>query len=354
MNIFFTILLTLLAGSSWVLADGDLERVHRETHPAPVNGVAVHVARGFIEVVNGETDDVEIVVVRRIQRSMLDRPGVFERISRDLLPGGFDANRTFARVEPRIRTKGDTLRLDVADSRLAVLDWDATLQMSIEVKITLPRGVPLVVRGVSAGVKLPGDHVGALDVESDGGSFTATKVDGDVRVRLRSGSITINEVRGRSELHSDTGLVLAGHLRGPAELSTLNGSVEVLQAYDELKVRGSDALVLIGVSAPAPKAMDLRIASGELRLNVDRDLGLSLDANASWLGRVKLRGLEPEIRKGGIERSTLRADLAGGGPVARLRTGGANIVFVGRAPAMPVAAGGEPNNGSQAADNLEG
>jgi hypothetical protein len=315
---------------------GALERTYRDAYPAPKGTLVLEVQRGLVEVVNAEAGgEVVFEITQRLQRSSRASGGVVQRLTRDLLPGGFDPERTFAQLKPEYRATGDELRLRLADSRLAVFDWDASLQMAIEVKVTVPRGVAIRMRGVAAGVTFPQDHVGDLDVESDSGAFSARRVEGDVRVRVRAASIKIGDVSGRSELHSDMGLVLAGHLRGPAKVSTFNGSVEVMQAYDALKIRGSDALVQIGVSEPAPKSLDVKIATGEIMLNVDRGMGLSLDAATTWIGRVKMRGLEPENLRGGINASSLRADLAGGGPVARLRTSGGNISLVGRAPAEP-------------------
>ncbi len=308
-----------------------LERSYRQSHPAPDRAVVVDVARGSIEVVNGEPGgEVVFEVVQRVQRSV---GGVIERLAADMVPAAFDPARVFPRLAPRYRVGSDEVRLTVADSRGVVFDWDPSLQMAIEVRVTVPRGVALRVRNVGANVALEHDYEGDLDVVSEAGSFVARTVRGDLSVRTFAGSITVTEVTGRSRLRSETGLVLAGRLHGPADLSTSTGQVEVQHALASLKVRGDDALILVGLSAPAPTSLDLHTSVGEIMLQVDRDLPFTLDAATSRIGRVKMRGLEPVIAKGAVNASLLRADFNGGGLTARVRTSGGNIALVGRAPA---------------------
>ena len=300
------------------------ERTFSESHPVPGGVVALDVARGALEVVNGPADGrLEVVVVLRIQRN--GEAGA----------GADEAGRSCSepRFAPRVKTDERSTSVTVADSRQVVFDWDPSLQMAIDVRLSVPEGKSLEVRNVEAGVTLPEHFRGDVDLRSHSGSFFAGTVDGDLTARTQTGSITVKEVTGRSVLRSDTGLVLAGRLRGPAELRSSTGGVEVQHAFDKLKIRGDTADIFLGLSAPLPTLIDLATSTGEIALGVDDNVAFTADASTRFLGRVRMRGLEPQVRRGGPGNSSMLADFGGGGgPVAKLRTSGGAVSLVGRAP----------------------
>ena len=59
---------------------------------------------------------------------------------------------------------------------------------------------------------------------------------------------------------------------------------------------------------------------------------MSLDASTGFVGKVKVRGLKPAVKKGELNASSMLADLNGGGQMARVRTIGGSIALVGRSP----------------------
>ena len=310
-----------------------MDRDYRQSYPAPAEAVVLEVARGTIEIVNGPAGSaVELGVHQRLQRVKPGSGGLIERITPDLVPKDFDYNKVFARMAPRYKADAKQVRLEVADSQEVVFDWDPSLQMVIEVKVSVPPGTALKINNQAAGVTLADGFSGNVEIRSEGGSVFAQSVRGDFIARTGTGSITVSEVTGRSELRSDSGLLLAGKLHGAADLRTSTGSVEVQHAYDDLKIRGDQAEIVLGLSAPLPKSMDLRTSAGAITVNVDENLPLSIDASTGLLGKVKVRGLEPVVKKGEVNASSLLADLNGGGPVARVRTSGGSIAVVGRAP----------------------
>jgi hypothetical protein len=330
----FLTLLTFLCCLVEAQADEEFERRYQTSHPAPSGAVVLEVARGTIEVSNGPAgSEVVVDVTQSLQCPDAAAGGVLRRLGAGfVMPSDFSPERVFARVAPRYREGAKEVRVKVADTRSVVFDWDASLQMMIHVRVVVPRGVNLRVRSVASGVTLADDYEGDVEVVNEQGSFFARRVLGDLKVRTDTGSVTVVEVTGRSDLRSESGLVFAGRLMGPADLRTSTGSVEVQQAVDTLKIRGDHATVFVGLSEPAPTSMDLRVSMGEIVLQMDRDLGLRLDADTGLLGRVRMRGLEPEIYCGAVDASSLRAVFNGGGPEARLRTKGGSIALVGREP----------------------
>ena len=315
-------------------ADGEFERSYQASYPAPSGAVVLEVARGTIEVSNGPAGgEVVFEVTQSLQRPDAAAGGVLRRLGAGFVePSGFSPERVFARVAPRYRIGAKEVRIQVADTRVVVFDWDASLQMMINLRVVVPRWVDLLVRSISSSVTLADDYEGNVDVVNEQGSFFARQVKGDLRARTNTGSVTVAEVTGSSQLRSESGLVFAGRLGGPADLRTSTGSVEVQHATDTLKIRGDHATVFVGLSEPAPASMDLKVSMGEIVLQMDKDLGLRLDAHTGLLGRVRMRGLEPKICSGAADESSLKAVFNGGGPEARLRTSGGSIALVGREP----------------------
>lgn len=308
-----------------------LERAYRRSFPVPSQTVMVEAARGMIEVVTGlPGSEVVFEVNEQVQRAAKPDEDATVGTASTLPQAGYA--RIFARMEPRFEVGAKLVRLSVADSQAVVFDWDPTLRMVILIKVTVPPGVSLAVQNVSAGVSVPATFKGNLKVGSDSGSVYAQCIEGDFLARTDSGSVTVAEVTGRAELRSDSGLVLAGILSGPAFLRTSNGSIEVQQPRGDLKVRGDHADIILGLSAPLPASTDIRTSAGVVTLNIDANLPVTIDAATKLLGTVRVRGLAPAVREGGPGRSVLVADFNGGGPLVKVRTFGAAVAIIGRAP----------------------
>ena len=312
----------------------DLERRFEQTFADAPGTVALRVTRGVVEVVNVPAGGpVRFVVDLRVQDPKAKgTQGLLKRLTPDLLaPLKRDADAAFASMAPRFDAKAKRLEMTLRDARPVVFDSDPTLQMVIVVKVEVPVGTNLEVRTVAAGVTA-GDYRGSLDLRGEGGSFFVGSVRGDVLARTTSGSITVGEVEGAADLRTATGSILTGKLRGPAKLCSANGGIEVQQAYDTLKIEGDDAEIILGISDPLPKEVDVRTSAGTITLNIDRNLPLTIDAATRLLGKVRTRGLDPVVRRGSFNQSSLLADFNGGGEPVKLRTSWGSILLVGREP----------------------
>lgn len=312
----------------------DLERRFERNFAEVPDRVVLKVARGVIEVVNvPATGELKFIVDLRVQdKTSDDKRGVLSRLTPDLLaPLKRDVDAAFKSLAPRYQADGKRVEMSVRDSRPIVFDSDPTLQMVITVRVEVPEGKKLEVRSVAAGV-VAGDYCGSLDFRGEGGSFFVNSVKGDIFARTTSGSITVGQVSGRTDLSTGSGSILTGKLVGPAKVVTSNGAIEIQQACDTLSVKGDDAEIVLGLSMPLPKSIALATSAGSITLQVDRNLPLTVDAATRLLGKVRTRGLEPVVRRGSFNQSSLLADFNGGGEAVRLRTSWGNIVLVGREP----------------------
>jgi hypothetical protein len=328
---------TFLVGVGLMIPAGvaqDLERRFERSFEAPPETVVLNVVRGMVEVTSAPAEsDLRFEVTLRVQRKDTGGGGkLTDWLTPDLLaPLKRDLDGAFVSLTPRFKADAKRVELMVRDSREIVFDSDPTLQMIIDVKVAVPAGRRLEVRTVAAGVMIE-NYAGSVDIRGETGSYFVKSVSGDFSARTHSGSITVAEVGGRASLRTASGNILAGRLRGAAKLVTANGGIEVQQAYDELKIRGADAEIILGLAEPLPKSIDLETSAGSITLNVDRHLPLTVDAATRLLGKVRTRGLQPVVRRGAINESSLLADFNGGGEAVRLRTSWGNIVLVGREP----------------------
>lgn len=312
----------------------DLERQFAQSFPSAHETVAVRAPRGVIEVVSVPAGrEFKCLVDLRVQNSnAAEKRSLVERLTPDLLaPLKRDIDAAFAGLAPRFKDQPKRLEITVRDSRPVVFDSDLSLQMIITIKLEVPAGTNLEVRTVNAGVVVD-DFSGSLDLRGEGGSYFVKSVTGDFSATTTSGSITVGDVGGRSKLRTASGNILTGKLRGAATLFSSNGDVEVQQALDTLKIGGDDAAIIVGVSQPLPKSMELETSAGTITLNVDRNLPLTVDAATRLLGKVRTRDLKPEIRRGSFNSSSMLADFNGGGEAVHVRTSGGNIFVVGREP----------------------
>lgn len=309
-------------------------RVYEKVFPAPSEAVALEMERGLLEVVNRPAgSEVKISVRFALQdgekrrSASPDEAEIRERLERLERV----ANRAFDNLEPRFKADARRVGLVLRDSRWVVYDRDPALQVVISVRVEMPAGISLRMRTVSAGVSVA-DFEGSVDLEGDSGSYFFKRVRGDVRAKTRGGGITLSEVLGRADLKTVNGNIFVGLLGGPSRLETSNGSVEVQTFRDRLEVEGKDSSILVGLSSPLAPGLDVRTSAGFVTLNIDRTLPFTIDVSTLLLGKVRSRGLEPAVRRGGFNESALVADFNGGGERVVVRTAGATVELIGREP----------------------
>lgn len=325
------LLLVLSAAVSGAVLRADQERRFERSFSEPGEVVVLNVPRGMIEVSEVAADgELTFEVVLRSPDAG-KREGL-ARLAPDLLaPFKRDTEEALRGLEPRYKAGAKRVEMTVRDGRPIVIDSDPSLQATINVRVRVPAGRRLEVRTVTAGVSIE-DYTGTVDLRGETGSYFLRSVRGDIEARTTSGSITVAEVHGRADLRTASGNLFAGHLRGPARLATSNGAVEVLQAHDAISIRGDDCDIVLGLAQPVPRDIDLVTSAGTITLNIDQNLPLTVDATTRLLGKVRTRGLDPLVRRGAFNASSLLADFNGGGETVRLRTKWGNIVLVGREP----------------------
>jgi hypothetical protein len=187
-------------------------------------------------------------------------------------------------------------------------------------------------------VEVPSGY--SVDLETSGGSIDVAALDGDVDCRTSGGSVDLDDVGGRVDCRTSGGSIDIGEVRGTVVAKTSGGNIRIDRSGGSVvaKTSGGNIIVnevlgsieastsggnVIATIASQPQA-DCRLTTsgGRVELTMDESVSADLDAKTSGGGvRVDF----PVTVQGEISRSSLQAQINGGGPEIYLRTSGGSI-----------------------------
>jgi DUF4097 and DUF4098 domain-containing protein YvlB len=121
-------------------------------------------------------------------------------------------------------------------------------------------------------------EVRSAKIKTASGDVAVGTASSDISLRTASGDVKIGDAAGRTELSTASGSVDLGTARGPVSSSTASGDLDI-ERYE-----GTD--------------LDLKSASGSIRIGMPAGTKVALDAN-SLSGRIRL----PDRTPSGVSRS---------------------------------------------------
>ncbi len=150
----------------------------------------------------------------------------------------------------------------------------------------------------------------------------------DLNLHTGDGNIRLQGVKGNLRLDSGDGEIEALDSAGPLKANTSDGNIRVDGVFSALDVHTGDGNIL--VTAGAGSKMDsgwlLRTGDGNVELRLPDGFAANLDAHT---GDGHVRVDFPVTIEGGVQESTIRGKMNGGGQSLELRSGDGNIT-VGR------------------------
>ena len=157
-----------------------------------------------------------------------------------------------------------------------------------DVQLLVPRGVKLVVNGMT-------------------GDVSVSDVDGDVEVQVLSGDIEVRSLGGRAILSTLSGDVRVNEVAGDLRLTTVSGDITASAVRGDLDVNTTSGDVV--VNAGQVRRLQFNSVSGDLTLEgtLVADARLQLTTHS---GDVMLR--LPENAGGQLEVSTFNGTVSGG------------------------------------------
>ncbi len=209
----------------------------------------------------------------------------------------------------------------------------------VEYRVSVPRKF-------DADVETSGGSISATDLKGEvtartaGGSLKFENIDGPLNGRTSGGSITLAGGKGSALLHTSGGSIHISEVTGDVDASTSGGAISIERAGGRVKARTSGGSIEVreasgaidastsggGVTASLrgqPKeGCRLSTSGGSISVSLAKDIHMDLDASASG-GSVWTDFPVPTSND--RHQRELHAPLNGGGPLLYLHTSGGGI-----------------------------
>jgi DUF4097 and DUF4098 domain-containing protein YvlB len=161
-----------------------------------------------------------------------------------------------------------------AENRSGWRFWD---RAEFRLTVRAPDSANLRVSTASADVRGRG-RFGSLDAEAASGDIEIDDIGGDASAKTASGDVTLRTVAGSASVNTASGDAELGQVGGPITVKTASGDVEVAEA-------GSDAAIAtasgdLHIDAALAGTVDLKSASGDIRVGIREGTNLFVDARA--------------------------------------------------------------------------
>lgn len=215
---------------------------------------------------------------------------------------------------------GDNVHIELKRDRHK--DWwgnNNRLQIHFDIIVPKEYNVNLNTSGGSISVK---DLDGNAACRTSGGSLYFGFIKGLIDGNTSGGSISIEGCEGDVGVKTSGGGIRIGRAKGSVEAFTSGGSIDVEEVFGNIEAKTSGGHVNCTLTKQPTSDCMLQTSGGSIKVNIKRDIRLSLDASTSG-GRVSTDF--PVTVKGKLNGHRLNTDINGGGPTLTLRTSGGGI-----------------------------
>lgn len=162
-----------------------------------------------------------------------------------------------------------------------------------DIRIRAPHGSDADANVATASFRATG-RLGELEVNSASGDIQAELVERGARIRSASGDVQLGSVGGRSDVNTASGDVQVGSAAGGGTIRSASGDVQIGETAKQVKLNTASGDMLIG--AIAEGAVDVKSASGDVRIGVKQGSRLRVDARSlsgDTTSEIELGGAEP-------------------------------------------------------------
>ena len=275
-----------------------------------------------------------------IEKSFQVRPGGLLTFDAELADAEIVTEDTGAiRVEFKRRFKVDTAReadelrkklsieMAQSDNNVKVIvrfadDRNQTNRgkVQLDFRITMPRKFNLELR--TAGSATVADLDGTATVSTAGGSLTLGNINGPVRAKSEGGSLQVGNVGGDLQARSYGGSVTLGRINGRATTLAEGGSISMAGAGEIVEATANGGSVKASISKPPHSACTITAKAGSIELQLPASAAANIDAACTGGGIMSEFAVAGDA---GGERTRLKGDINGGGPVLILRATAGSI-----------------------------
>ena len=259
---------------------------------------------GDIEVGIGESDRVEVEVLRRVKASDAE-------LEREILDNHVV---TFEQ-------EGNTVTI-IGEREKRRRFWNLrNLEFQVRYRISVPRefGAELT---TSDGDITVDDLVGELALKSSDGDLEVGDIRGDVRGTTSDGGISVKGCTGALELKTSDGDIRVERVEGEVRAQTSDGDIFVEEVHGRLETSTSDGDIEAAFAAQPTDDCRLKSSDGDIRIRLAESAGVDLDARTSD-GTVSSDFTVPV--EGKRKDNVLRGPINGGGPELYVKTSDGDI-----------------------------
>jgi DUF4097 and DUF4098 domain-containing protein YvlB len=180
-----------------------------------------------------------------------------------------------------------------------------------DVRIRAPHASEIDANLASATFRAAG-RLGAVEVNTASGNVQLGDVERDVKIRSASGDVQVGSIGGRADLNTASGDVQVASAAGGGTIRSASGDVQIGEARQRLSLNTASGDMQIGSIAEG--AVDVKSASGDVRIGIEQGSRLFVDARSlsgETTSEVELAGVE--IATGGplveVKGTTMSGDI---------------------------------------------
>ena len=303
-----------LCATLFVAACAHAETERRSFAVSPGDRLVLEADWGSVVVTTGDGETVELVVENA------------ERLDLD-----------YVQKDDTLTIRGERPSRGLLDWGL--LGWFRDWQGGPQFRLTVPRrhDLALTTRGgdievgdlegeltarTSGGNLAIGAIAGTVAAKTSGGSIRIAAAGGSITARTSGGSIELGRAGGPVQARTSGGAIHIGGAAGGVSARTSGGSIHLDDVLGPIEARTSGGSIRAQLAAQPTRGSTLRTSGGDIEVGLADGIGLEVDAETSG-GRV-VTDL-PVSFGDKLDNSSLRATVAGGGPLLKLRTSGGSI-----------------------------
>jgi DUF4097 and DUF4098 domain-containing protein YvlB len=293
-----------------------------KTFPIKAGGnLVMKVDRGSIQITTSDSDKVEVTVLRELKNTSPSK-----------------AKEVFAQHKIEMTSSDNEVKID-AENPQQSRSWGSSPfnHLHVEYTVAIPSKFNLDLKTAGGNIVVA-DLEGKVDLHTSGGDLKLAAIKGPVKAHTSGGNITLSKTQGDANLHTSGGDLRLGDIegdlvaetsggnitldkiKGSVKAGTSGGDVRVKEAYGPINARTSGGNVSAQLNEQPKAACSLKTSGG----NVDVKLAdqLALDLNAHTSGGSIHSDFPGNLNK---QKTTLTAQLNGGGPALVLETSGGSV-----------------------------
>lgn len=308
------------AGASTIYAEQDV--ITRSLPVKPGGTLVMKVDRGTVHVASSDSDKVDVKVVRELKRASAGKAKeIFEQHKIEIT--GSDNQVTIEAENPQ--------------RKLTTGFSNPFNNLQVDYTISVPSRFNLDIRTAGGSIDVA-DLEGKVAVRTSGGDVKLGAIKGPVQAHTSGGSILLHKGEGEASLHTSGGDVhvvsLSGDLvartsggsitvdaiKGSVKADTSGGDVRIKDASGTINARTSGGSVTAQLNGQPKEPCSLRTSGGNVEVHLADKLALDLNARTS--GGSVHSDFPGNQNK---QKTTLTAQLNGGGPNLVMETSGGNV-----------------------------